>query len=68
MKTHCVEQTTNELLDQVIKESSLTECAFKTEELETTVHAHAYCSQMCQHSTAMDVEYVMIGFSLHIYS
>ena len=37
-----------------------TECKFVTKQFETAIPASVYCSQICQHAAAMNVDYVMM--------
>eukprot|EP00984_Skeletonema_dohrnii_P032459 scaffold26691_cov108-Skeletonema_dohrnii-CCMP3373.AAC.1 len=64
MKTKGSENTTDELIRQVLNGGAWGECISGTDEFEMAVPDPSYRTQLCQHATALNLEHVMIVFSL----
>ena len=64
MKTRGTENTTDALLHSVLNGGSWGECVSGSEKFRSAVPDNAYRTQLCQHATALGLEYVMMVYSL----
>ena len=62
IKTRGAESTTTKLLLEVINFGTFVECNAGTDDFKKFVPDSSYRSQMCQHATALNVEYVLIVY------
>ena len=64
MKTRGTENTTDALIEAVLNGGEWGECVTDSQEFEDYIPDPSYRSQVSQHATALNLDYVMIVFSL----
>lgn len=64
IKTRGTENTTDALIEQVLTTGSWTECTTDTVDFKIAVPDGTYCTQLVQHATALDLNRVLMVYSL----